>query len=205
MASAKVALKFAKFPDGDLGDAGQTVHDQMLANALLFPAPPVTMVNFQTHLDAFTDSIVAANVGGAAATAAKDAARQVVLGDMRQLALYVEMIANNDMQKLLKSGFEARSTERQSLPLETPTGLTITNEGEGKLNAKVDPVKNCSMYEGRAKPDGGDWGESVLGGDSRHLLFQDLTPGAMYTIEIRALGGSTGTSDWSDPVQHRSL
>jgi hypothetical protein len=32
-----------------------------------------------------------------------------------------------------------------------------------------------------------------------------LTPGQEYTIQIRALGGSTGQSDWSDPVKHRSL
>ena len=61
------------------------------------------------------------------------------------------------------------------------------------------------MYEGRAKPDGGDWGESVFTGDSRHIVFDGLTPGAMYTIQVRGLGGSTGTSEWSDPAMHRSL
>jgi hypothetical protein len=139
-------------------------------------------------------------------TAAKDASRQLLLSDMRQLALYAEMVANTDLEILLKSGFEARSTDRQSLPLEKPVGLTITNDGEGKLNAEVDPVKNCSMYEGRAKVDGSpDWGESIFNGDSRHILFEGLTPGAMYSIQIRALGGSTGTSEWSDPAMHRSL
>jgi hypothetical protein len=95
--------------------------------------------------------------------------------------------------------------KKSSVPLPAPTGIVVTNDGEGKFNVLVEPVKNCSMYEGRAKPDGGTWGTSVFTGDSRHILFDGLTPGAMYTIQIRALGGSTGTSDWSDPVQHRSL
>jgi hypothetical protein len=62
------------------------------------------------------------------------------------------------------------------------------------------------MYEGRAQADGSpDWIASIFTGNSRHILFEGLTPGAMYTVQIRALGGSTGQSDWSDPVQHRSL
>ena len=35
--------------------------------------------------------------------------------------------------------------------------------------------------------------------------FNGLIPGTEYTIQIRALGGSTGHSDWSDITKHRSL
>jgi hypothetical protein len=206
MAFARVALKFASLPDGDLDDAAQTVHDEMTGNAALFATPPVTMADFQNQIHDFRDKIPAANKGGVLATAAKNASRQVLIGIMRQLAAYVEMVANGDEVTVLKSGFHVRSTERSSLPLDKPTGLTITNDGEGKLNAEVEPVKNCSMYEGRAKADGAtEWMESVFTGDSRHVLFEGLTPGVLYTIQVRALGGSTGTSDWSDPAQHRSL
>jgi len=40
---------------------------------------------------------------------------------------------------------------------------------------------------------------------SRSIRISGLTPGGLYEIQIRAIGGSTGTSDWSDPKQHRSL
>jgi hypothetical protein len=30
----------------------------------------------------------------------------------------------------------------------------------------------------------------------------NLTPGTNYNIQARAVGGSTGYSDWSDPVSH---
>jgi hypothetical protein len=205
MAVVKVALSFARLSDGDLDDFGNQIYKGLSDNATLFPTPPVTTTLLQTHVNDFKNTIAVAAVGGKADTAAKDAARQVLLGDLRQEALYVEMIANGDLETLLKSGFNARSQERASVPLPAPTGIVVTNDGEGKLNVLVEPVKNCSMYEGRAKPDGGAWGTSVFTGDSRHILFDGLTPGAMYTIQIRGLGGSTGTSDWSDPVQHRSL
>jgi hypothetical protein len=29
-----------------------------------------------------------------------------------------------------------------------------------------------------------------------------LTPGQNYSVQARAIGGSTGHSDWSDPVSH---
>ena len=70
---------------------------------------------------------------------------------------------------------------------------------------KIPPVKNPNLYEIRAKPDGGDWLPSVFSGDSRHITFDGLTPGTDYTIEIRALGGQTGQSDWSDPISHMSM
>lgn len=205
MAVVKVALSFARLSDSELDDFANQVHKGLTTHATTFPTPPVSPATLLTDLTDFKNAIAQAAIGGKADTAAKDAARQVVLGDLRQEALYVEMIANGELETLLLSGFNARSQERQHLPLPAPTGVVITNDGEGKLNAQVEPVKNCSMYEGRAKPDGGAWGMSVFTGDSRHILFDGLTPGAMYTIQIRALGGSTGTSDWSDPVQHRSL
>jgi hypothetical protein len=61
------------------------------------------------------------------------------------------------------------------------------------------------MYEGRAKPANGDWLPSVFGGDSRRVAFLGLTGGTTYTIEVRALGGSTGQSDWSDPSSHMAI
>jgi hypothetical protein len=51
----------------------------------------------------------------------------------------------------------------------------------------------------------GDWLPSVFTGDSQHIIFDGLTAGTTYTVQIRALGGSTGQSDWSDPSSHMSM
>ncbi|MGN6554051.1 MAG: fibronectin type III domain-containing protein [Verrucomicrobiota bacterium] len=32
--------------------------------------------------------------------------------------------------------------------------------------------------------------------------MEGLIPGTLYSIQVRGIGGSTGTSDWSDPVSH---
>ena len=40
---------------------------------------------------------------------------------------------------------------------------------------------------------------------SRPILIENLTPGTTYTMQARAIGGSTGYSDWSDPVSHMAM
>lgn len=115
------------------------------------------------------------------------------------------MNCNNDLATLLSSGFQATSTNRTQSPLDQPTSLVIVNGTTGQLVASVAPVKNTSLYEGRIKGPTGDWLPSVFTGDSQHIIFNGLTPGTNYTVEVRALGGSTGQSDWSDPSSHMSL
>ena len=61
------------------------------------------------------------------------------------------------------------------------------------------------MYEGRSKTPGGDWEPGVFSSDSRRIVFEGLTPGTIYTVQVRALGGSTGQSDWSDPSSHMAM
>ena len=58
------------------------------------------------------------------------------------------------------------------------------------------------MYEGRIKGPTGDWLPCVFTGDSQHVTSERLTPGAIYPAQVRALGGSTGQSGWSD--RHRT-
>jgi len=72
----------------------------------------------------------------------------------------------------------------------------------GQLIAKVAQVRNTSTYEGCIKGLSGDWVPSIFDGDSHHITFNGLKPGETYTVQVRALGGSTGQSDWSDPSSH---
>ena len=200
----RISLGFTKLADAEVDNFAQGVIDGMTGNAA-YPAPPVTMANLQTAKTDFTAKIAAAQTGGPPDTAAKNNSRQTLLGLLRQLAGYVQINCNNDMAMLLSSGFQAMSTNRAQSPLEQPQGLVIKNGTSGQLVASVNPVKNTSMYEGRIKGPTGDWMPSVFTGDSQHITFDGLTPGTTYTAQVRALGGSTGQSDWSDPSSHMAM
>jgi hypothetical protein len=71
-------------------------------------------------------------------------------------------------------------------------------------------VANAKTYEGRYAlgPAGGmqgRWRSAGLFTNSRAMPVNGLTPGANYVFQFRAIGGSTGYSDWSDPVGHMSM
>jgi len=200
----RVSLAFARLPDKELDNFTVGVKDGITGSGA-YPAPPVTMANLDTARSDFEQKIAKAAAGGPPDTAAKNNARQVLLGELRLLAGYVQISCNNDMATLLSSGFQAMSTNRAQSPLEKPTGLDVQNGTSGQLVASVAPVKNTSLYEGRAKGPTGDWLPSVFTGDSQHITFDGLTPGSTYTIQVRALGGLTGQSDWSDPTSHMSM
>jgi len=202
--AAKVSLSFAKLADGELDNFAQGVIDAMTGNAA-FPTPPVTLANLQTSVDDFTAKMAAAQTGGVADTAAKNNSRQALITMLRDEATYVQMKCNNDPAILLSSGFQMQSTNRAQTELSKPGGLSLSNGSSGQLVARVDPVKNANMYEGRIKLTDGDWLPSVFTGDSQHIIFNGLTRGKDYTAQVRALGGSTGQSDWSDPSTHMAM
>jgi len=199
--STKVSLGFAKLSDTELDNFAQAVIDSMTGNPA-YPSPPVTMAALQTAKDDFTRKIAAAQTGGPPDTAAKQNSRQALEGMLRQLASYVQIMCPNDMALLLGSGFQAQNVNNAQVPLAQPVGLRLKLGSSGQLIARVDPVKNTSMYEGRIKGDDGVWLAGVYTGDSQHIIFDGLTPGKTYTVQVRALGGSTGQSDWSDPSSH---
>ncbi len=200
----RVSLAFARLPDKELDNFTLSVKNSLTGNAA-YPTPPVTLANLETARADLEQKIADAASGGPPDTAAKNDSRANLLGMLRQIASYVQINCNNDMATLLSSGFQAMSTNRAQSPLDKPTSLVIDNGGSGQLVASVDPVKNTSLYEGRIKGSTGDWLTSVFTGDSQHIEFNGLTPGQNYTIQVRALGGSTGQSDWSDPSTHMCM
>ena len=98
-----------------------------------------------------------------------------------------------------------QSTNRAQVELTQPQSLSLKNGATGQLVGRVDPVKGANMYEGRIKPSDGDWLPSVFTGDSQHIIFDGITRGKDYTAQVRALGGSMGQSDWSDPSSHMAM
>jgi hypothetical protein len=203
----RVSYKFAALPDPDLYEFGEKIDDKMEGN-LVYPTLPgdATLIMLEAANAAFKQAMLDASMGGKMDTTGKNLDRQGVLLILRKIAGYVQITANN-MEELLSSGFDARGATNARQPLVKPDGLTVKNGVTGQLVVKLGhPVKNSNLYEGRASIDGGvTWLASVFTGDSRHVIFDGLIAGKTYTIEVRALGGSTGQSDWSDPISHMAM
>jgi hypothetical protein len=75
---------------------------------------------------------------------------------------------------------------------------------------KTNPIPNAKLYETEVAVIDthgamGPWTSSGFSTDSRSLAVNGLTPGTIYAFRIRAHGGSTGVSDWSDSVRRMCI
>jgi len=209
MPQLRVLLGFASAADHSLEETAQAVLDHFYGNAA-YPTPPLTEAALQAALTAFSVSIAGAKMGGPMETADKNNKRDTLIDLLRKLAGYVQLSHDNDLAKLLSSGFEAVSTSHASVQLTAPTIKDILNNMTGQLIVRVGPVANAKSYEVRYALIGaggapGPWVDGGLFTNSRSMAVNALTPGDNYQFQVRAVGGSTGYSDWSDAVSHRSL
>ncbi len=208
----RVLLGFASASDHGLEERARAVSNQLYTGlaATIYTSPSVTKVNLDAGIEDFSASIATAATGGEEDTAAKDNKRAALIADLRKLANDVQKGHQNNLEWLLSSGFEAVSTNSASSPLDTPDILDIIHGISGELKLRVTRIRNARVYEVRyalldANGAPGPWQDGGLHSNSRSQSIGGLTPGAMYQFQVRAVGGSTGYSDWSNIVSHRSM
>ncbi|MEP6663429.1 MAG: fibronectin type III domain-containing protein [Verrucomicrobiota bacterium] len=203
MSTYRTSLAFARLPDAPLNTFGENVITRLTGNPG-FTTPLVSMAVLTGAQTAFASAIVAAQQGGKQATATKNAAREALIALLQQEAAYVQSIAGEELPLLLSSGFENTNTNRTQVPLSKPLVDQVDNPMSGQLGLRLKPVYTARAYEVRMSYGTTGWQAVGVFTQSR-VVIPDLTPGTTYTLQARAIGGSTGYSDWSDPVSHMAM
>jgi hypothetical protein len=198
-----VSLNFVQLPDSDLDEFASGVIAGLTGNAA-YPTPAVSIADLTAAQTAFEDAMTAMVQGGTQATANKNNKRADLIALLRQEATYVQLTAKNDLPTLLSSGYLVNSTSKTKSPLETPGIIGIDNGMTTQLVVRAQGVDNARAYEAQVK-NGGGWTLAGTFTQSRRIVLQGLTPGQVYSVQIRGVGGSTGYSDWSDPVSHMAM
>ena len=170
-----------------------------------FPDPLIPLAQLADLRKTFNDSWVASRMGGLGATTRQNACRAALLTALRSQAGYVEHVCRNDLAGLLSSGFTNASLNRAQSQLARPVILMILNEGSGQLTLRVKSVRNARNYQVQLQVGEGEWQEAGFSTQARRIVVKNLTPGTIYNFRVRALGGSTGFSDWSQVVSRMSL
>ena len=205
----RVSRDFIHYSDSGLDEFANIVAQCLTGNAA-FPNPPVPpapitkdpanadAVSDLTTLDLAFRNAIAAATGDPQATAAKEKARESLLDALRKDANYVESIASHDLETLLSSGYYASSTNHAQSPLDPPGIVTLTNLAATQLLLRVTPITNAKSYQVQTNTNGnGTWTEAGIYTQARRIVLTSLTPGTVYSVRARAIGGSTGYSDWS--------
>ena len=206
MANIRTSRGFSKLSDGQLGDFSGAVITGITDNKTAFPAPPVTVGDLETLKTTFDDAVIKAAGGGRMNTTAKNAAREALITALNKDASYVDIACNGDLTILLSSGFRQVSTNRAQNVLPQPQVVAVDYFQTGVLKVRVRADANAKSYVGRIKQSSGsEFGPSISFASSRKILFKGLTAGATYVMQLCAVGGSTGQSDWSEPVSKMSM
>jgi hypothetical protein len=169
-----------------------------------FPSPPVDLKTVQAAVDDLNAALAAQLNGGPAATAEKKNKQAALIGLLRRLRLYVDDRCGNDLSVLLSSGFQAAVTTRVRSPLANPSILKLSLGNSTELVLKVTPIAHAKCYEVRSavvcEGTPGPWQAAGMFTNSRSMTIEGLTPGTTYMFQVRAIGGSTRYSDWSNTV-----
>lgn len=180
----------------------------MTGNAA-FPKPPIPLVpavppdpdapvDMTTRMNVLAQANADAVNGGKIQTAAKNAALASAFEGLDANGFYVQTNARTDLPLFLTSGYQAMSTNRGQTPVDTPSITGIDNDISTQLDVHVSPIANAVGYEVQMLVNT-VWTSVKFSTQARTITLTGLTTGTVVQVRVRALGGSTGQSDWSMP------
>lgn len=173
---------------------------------LNFPNLPVSVADMKAQQTTLDSAILAAQTGGPEDKAQRDNVVEQTITILRKNASYVDIHCNDDMAILLSSGFQPVSTNRAQSPLGAPLIVSVDYGDSGQLRPRVKAQSNVKSYVGRIKEaNGSEFGPNITFASSRKIVFDGLKAGVTYVLQIMAIGGSNGQSDWSDPASKMAM
>lgn len=199
MPNYRVSYGFTKVTDNALPGVALNVEAGLTGNAAL-PTPPVPVADITAARLDFEAKLEATRNGGPMQTVEKNDAREVLMDLLRQDASYVQTKAGKDLAALLSSGYNAVSTNRARAPLPKAAIVSLLNENSAMLVLNIEPMLNARSWEVQVKNGTGGWVSFGIFSHSGRISITGLTPSQSYSVQVRAVGGSNGYSDWSDPV-----
>jgi hypothetical protein len=194
-AKLKVLRSFYKYPGQQLIPFGTNVSVNL--DPAVFTSLPVAPKDIKTLADALTTALAATITGGTVETEAKNNAFTALADALNKDANCVEDFPGLTLEMLLNTGFLPASTNRASSPLDDTAIVSLLNNGTTQALLQLAPVVNAKTYQVQSSTDGGKtWAEACLSTQARRIVLTGLVPGTTYLVRARAIGGSTGASNW---------
>jgi hypothetical protein len=192
----RVALSFATKTDSELNNFAILVL-VCLKNNSLFPDLPLTLAALGALQMAYQNALTAAANGGRIATAAKNEARADLVAALRQIAAYIQSVGLVNVSDVLSSGFNTVNSNNTQSPLLAPVVSGLDNSISAQLSVKLQAVTNAKAYQVQYSISTGAWLEAGIFPNTRNIVIAELAPGTVYTVRVRAVGGSERYSPWS--------
>ena len=201
-----VSFGYKKLKDAPLIPFAQGVHDALTTNASQFPNLPVSLADLQDAINDFTHKCNAAVKGSVAQTEARKAARTVLLDQLNALAAQVEGVALGSAEIIRAAGFDTKAhghTPQTSLA--KPSLFRAINVASTKVQLRMKAQRNVRSVRAQYRTTDGNWQDGGVFLNTKVVVVSNLVPGTLYVFRVQFIGGSTGTSDWSDSISHMAI
>jgi hypothetical protein len=202
----RVKMSFTRQFGNKLVSRATAVENGVPAHPEDFPTPPVDGPTLKAQTAAYVAAYAAAlEDGGKKAMAERRRQESALIAMLRNLAHYVEIACNQNMETFLLSGFEAVSmSPSPSKPPAQPVIVKVTPGATGQLVVVFSSVEQVRQYRLRyvavPLPGAGPLeSTTMLLANAKPVTISSLTPGTNYTFQVSAWNG-LGTTDWSDPI-----
>lgn len=199
----RILTDFRYYADADLLAFSQNILTRISETPTLESLRNFTNTEVTPAFDAYEKSLPAAADGGRTAIAAKRARKTMLVDKLMLLALQTEVLAANNRELLLSTGFlprPVRGGTRTNGILQAVSDLTA-NTGllPGTADIAFTPVPYTRLYSVEHSTDQKTWSNGVYPSATRFVL-DGLLSKTDYYIRVRALGADQRKGPWSEPA-----
>ena len=206
----KLIITFDRLNEADFLVKAGVINAALTANPL-YPLPWITQVpsieTINAAFIAYQDAYRAALTKDTLKIVLRDTLRAELTVLLKQLAPYLEVIAQGDLSILATTGYDLRRDIVRTGgvdPLPAPSGFQVSHGVlTGTLNSQVTRLAGAGSYEVQStQGDPGieaNWKHVLSSKNASHMLLSNLTPGQTNWFRVRAIG-SHGEGAWTDPL-----
>ena len=208
MSKIKAIVDFTGYTGPELAPVAQAIHDQMSAKAVLFPAPPLTMLAFQALITTFEQKLAAKASRATADVIACALARHNLEGGLADLGGYVNSVAKGDPTVVAASGFPFYDTAHSApdtTPPAAPGNVTLRpGDLSGSFDARYHPDRPRSMNQVATCT-----GDPTVEANWQHAgmfsggkaTVSGIAPGTTVWVRVRTAGLKGVMGEWSVPAK----
>jgi hypothetical protein len=211
MPQLRLITDFNRLNEADFYAKGGFITDSLTGNPD-FPepwsAPVPSLQQLRAAYEVYRNAYHAAQMRDRLRILERDEARQKLTRMLQQVAVYLDLVADGDLVKLSRTGFDLRREggRPSGLPglLAAPQGLSISpGSRPGTLLLQATALSGTvSYYEiqiNQGQPDNeADWRRSITVTSVRRVLIDELSPGQVW-VRMRGINRA-GNGDWSQPI-----
>jgi len=195
-ADLSVLRSFKNYPATQLVPFAVNISQSL--DPVKFPNLIVAPKDIKARADDLSAKLAATVLGGPVETQAMYKAFDYLVDALDSDANVVENVVGTDMELLLSTGYLPVSTNRASSPLDDTAIVSLLNNGTTRVLLQLLSVRNAKSYQVQISTDGGKtWLDACVATAPRRIVLMNLVPGTTYAVRARAIGGSTGASNWT--------